>query len=291
MAIRPGERNLVGDIDVASKLVSTERSLVRAPRTPVTSSAAGSAAVGVLATLVDVGASDPALASSTDWTATQNLSIHATGWLTGGPVVVDNRLVRLGTKAIVVAADVYDGRGIEDFDALEAAIDAARARAERPEVHLGARGLVTFARLPRSAASDVDDYDPAAWVGEIRYRQSAQPVAGTLRDEMGLRVLDATTGELELERTPYVANSIGTINGGAQAMMIEAAAEAMRPGQVATDLQIHYLSQVKVGPARSRGSVSRDGADHAVATVELVDAGHGDQLLALATVTLQHPPG
>lgn len=54
MTIRPGERNLVGDMDVASKLVATERSLARAPLTAVVSSAAGSAAAGVLATLVEL---------------------------------------------------------------------------------------------------------------------------------------------------------------------------------------------------------------------------------------------
>ena len=47
---------------------------------------------------------------------------------------------------------------------------------------------------------------------------------------MGLRTVDGLPGELELALTPYVVNSIGTINGGAQAVMIEAAAEALRPG-------------------------------------------------------------
>ena len=56
---------------------------------------------------------------------------------------------------------------------------------------------------------------------------------------------------VELERTPYVANNLGTINGGAQAVLIEAAAEAMRPGLVAADMAIHYLSQVRTGPART----------------------------------------
>lgn len=289
--VQPGERNFVGDMGVASKLLSNERSLVRAPLTPAVSSPAGSASVGMLATLADVGASDPALASCrTDWTATQDLAIHATGWLTAGPVVVDNRLVRMGSKVIIVASDVYDGRGVEDFDELEAAVDSARA-GERSPVRLAARALVTFARLPRTAARDVDTYDPAGWLGQVRERPATPPAAGTMRAWMGMRVVDGDDGAVELERTPYVANSIGTINGGAQAMLVEAAAEAMRPGLVATDLQIHYLSQVKAGPARSRGTVSRDGADHSVLTVELVDAGNDDQLLALATVTLQRPPG
>jgi acyl-coenzyme A thioesterase PaaI-like protein len=72
--------------------------------------------------------------------------------------------------------------------------------------------------------------------------------------------------------------------------VFQGAAEAMCPGLVATDLSIHYLSQVQEGPARTVGSVSRRADGYAVVTLEAVDAGHRDQLLDLATVTLQTPP-
>ena len=90
---------------------------------------------------------------------------------------------------------------------------------------------------------------------------------------MGLETVDAAGGILELDRTPYVTNSIGTINGGSQCVMIEAAAEAICPGMVATDMAVHFLSQLKVGPARSYAKVSRAGDDHSVVSVELVDHG------------------
>jgi acyl-coenzyme A thioesterase PaaI-like protein len=106
-------------------------------------------------------------------------------------------------------------------------------------------------------------------------------------ERLGAEVVDAPAGELQLACSPYVANSIGTINGGVLAVLVEVAAEAMCPGRSATDMQIHFLSQLKVGPARTRSSVLRRETDHAVATVEIVDTGNGDQLLALATVTLQ----
>ena len=137
----------------------------------------------------------------------------------------------------------------------------------------------------------MDHHNPAQWVGQVRERTSDVVPEGTMYERMGMDVVDAENGVLELERTLYVINSLGSINGGALAVMIEAAAEAMRPDLVATDMQIHYLSQVKAGPARTSGVISRDGADHSVVTIEVVDAGHHDQLLTAATVTLQRPPG
>jgi len=111
-----------------------------------------------------------------------------------------------------------------------------------------------------------------------------------MRTRAGLQVLDAPAGVVEVFHSPYVANSIGTINGAVQSLALEAAAEAARPGLVATDVQIHFVSQVRTGPARTRASVVRDAADHSLVVVELVDAGAEDRLGARATVTLQRPP-
>ena len=94
-------------------------------------------------------------------------------------------------------------------------------------------------------------------------------------------------GIVEGASAPYVINAIGTINGGVQAIMLETAAELLRPGMVATDIQIKYLSQMKAGPARTRGRVLRDAPDHSVVALELVDAGNDNKLLTLATVLLQ----
>jgi acyl-coenzyme A thioesterase PaaI-like protein len=308
-----GGRNFVGDLDVASMLVTLERGLLWAPLTDAVRSAAGAASVGVLATFFDVIASTPTLAvCRPDWTATQSLSVHATDWLVEGPIVVDVSLVRVGKKVIVVAAEIWDGRGLDDDGALLAAFDAVpgsepadpgSTASGRPSVvgvgrggsegpTLAARGLLAFARLPGGAGGEfAEGYDPRRWLGQIKRRPADRMAEGAVWARIGLREIDGSAGVLELERTPYITNSIGTINGGALAMMVEKAAEAMRPALVATDLQVQYLSQVKVGPARTRGSVSRDGTDHSVVTVEVVDHGADDQVLALAVVTLQAPPG
>ncbi|HEY6531184.1 MAG TPA: hypothetical protein VIY72_02695 [Acidimicrobiales bacterium] len=304
----PGEgSHFVGDLDIATMLVTLERGLLWAPLTDAVRSAAGSASVGVLATFFDVIASTPTLAACRpDWTATQSLSLHATGWLVEGPIVVDVSLVRVGKKVVVVEAEIWDGHGFDDTTELLGAFgaqgddapapgrpEASRPGAGRPgDPTLAARGLLTFARLPGTAGGAfAEGYDPKNSIGKVQRPAGDPPVGGTVWERIGLQVIDAPGGVTELERVPYITNSIGTINGGALAVMVERAAEVMRPGLVATDVQLQYLSQVKVGPARTRGVVSRDAADHSVVTIEILDHGADDQILALATVTLQPPPG
>ena len=251
--VRAGEHHFASDLSFAVKLVAPDRALLRAPLTGAVRSAAGSARMGVLVTLADVVASDPALAACLpDWTATQDLNLHAAAPLIGGPIVVDAQLLRVGKRVVVVEVDVFDGCGVEAFDPLVSAIDGGH------DVRLAGRGLVVFARLPGTAAGGAfaADHDPRRMLGQERHRTPAAALDDAY-EKMGIEVLDAAAGLVQMERTPYVANSIGTINGGAQAVLIEAAAEAMRPGMAATDMQIHYLSQIKVGPARTLGTATR----------------------------------
>lgn len=280
-------RHFVGEMHPVTFLVSPARCLLRSSLTDAIRSRAGVASVGTLATLIDLGTSDPALATcAPDWTATQDLTVHGAAAITEGPILVDSQLVRVGKKVVVVSAAVYDGHGLEDFGEIESGIEAREAGRDSPLTPAGT-ALVTFVRIPRPVAPGVDDHTPDQWIGKAHQRASSNSVGGSLFDRMGFRVLDPSGGRVELDRTSYVANSIGTISGGAQALLLEVAAEAMRPDLVATDMQLHFLSQVKVGPARSSGAIIRAAKDHAVVSLQLIDAGNDDQLLALATVTLQ----
>ena len=317
-AAYPPERHFLRDLDTATWQVDAERLLLRAPLTDGVRNAGGSVALGQLAALVDIAGAPVALiAGSPDWTATQDMSLHAAGWLTEGPVVVDARLVRAGRNTVVVGIDVYDAHGTDDLEALREGIDAVSADQEPPQGDgaadvaggadgpsgagepagsaptagptRAATGLLTFARIPRSASASAGSFDPAALVGQHRTMEPPAPVVGSLLERIGVEVVDAERGVVEIDHHDYVRNSFGTINGGVLGAVFQAAAEAVRPTLVATDLQIHYLSQVRTGPARTSATVSRDAADHSVITVRAVDAGSDDQLLALATVVLQRP--
>ncbi len=275
--------NVFTDLGPASLLTAADRCLVRAPLPDEIRAPGGTAPLGVLLALADIAACEPALlACDPDWTATQDMSLHGAGWLDVGPALLDCRLMRLGKKVVVVSVDVYDGLGQDDLPLLQKAVDAG----ELP--HAG-RGVVTFARLPRTAAraADAADFRPASWIGQVRERPAGRRRHDPLAERLQVRHVDPERGVLELPFSPYVSNSIGTVNGGAQAILLQLAAEGMRPGRAAVDAQVHFLAQLRQGPVRSTATVLRDTDDHTVVEVRLVDAGAQDHLLTLATVTLR----
>lgn len=257
-----------------------------APLSEAILSPAHACRLGVLATLVDVAGSDPVLAAwSPDWTATQDLSLHSASLLSEGPIVVDANVLRRGRKVTFLTADIYDSHGIGDFEKLQSAIDSmGNGKSKLKRV---ATSLVTFTRISRSGASGVDAYNPNNWLGVIRKRSSGTQNTLPLYERIGLAIIDEAAGVVELKISSYVANSIGTINGGVQAVMLEAAAEVMCPDRVVADMQIHFVSQMKVGPARTRSRVIREADDHTVMSIQLVDSGAEDRILATAVLTLQ----
>lgn len=274
----PPARHAIRDLDLWTIHPSAERSVCVGHLTDALRNAAGAAALGYLTAVTDVSAAVVALiAAEPEWTATADLALHAAAPITEGPVVVESRLVRAGSNIVVVAVDAFDGagRGHEDL------VDTGGLRC-------GARSIITFARIPRRASAAAGTFDPAANLGQWRHMGPDDPAdaAIPLLDRIGLRVVDAAAGVVELDQTPYVANSFGTINGGVLGMVFQGAAEAAHPGLVAVDAQIHYLAQSKVGPARTSLTRIRTTADHAVCSLDLVDTGNDDRLLSHAVVTL-----
>jgi acyl-coenzyme A thioesterase PaaI-like protein len=266
----PPERHFLRDLSIATDYLAADRLIATAPVDDFVRNDAGAAGLGFIAAVVDVAAANVALfASHPHWNATANLSITGTGWLREGPMAAESQLVRAGSNTVVVASEVRDGNG------------------DRV-----ATSLLAFARIPRSASASAADFDPAALIGQQRRMESTVPPAPIpLLDRVGLKLVDAASGTVEIPNGDYVINSFGTINGGVLGVLFQAAAEAAMPGLVATDLQINYLRQARSGPARTVLGVLRHTADHAVCAVDAVDAGDGDRLLARATVTLQRPPG
>ncbi len=266
--------------------MTAERSISVAPVVDAVRNRAGAASLGYQAALVDVNCALVALIPAhPDWTATADLTLHGVDPLTRGPTVVDSRLVRAGRNIITVSVTVADGRGFDPF----AGDDSAAAVGLAGDALVtAARGLVTFARIPRGASSSSTSFDPRSVIGQRRSLSPAldPPVIG-LAERLGLRVVDADRGCVELSISDYVRNSFGAINGGVVAMVVQAAAEAALEEFVATDLQVHYLSQAQDGRARTVTAILRRGDEHAVCLVDVLTADEAGQRLAQASVTLQ----
>lgn len=276
MSTYPPERHALRDLRFASQRLSRDHGRAWAPRQPGICADDGSIRVGAIAMMVDVaGAAVAILAADPDWSATADLAYWTATPIRRGPVICDARLVRSGAGIIVVDADVYDGDGSDDLPAER----AGHAR-------------MTFARIPASASASAARLDRS---GAPTPRQSmSRPDSDfddPLFDKLALRFVDDVDGIVECDKSDYVRNSFGTINGGVICAIFEAAAEraarhATGAPLIARDLQVHFLAQTRIGPARTAARVLRANTDHAVIEARLVDAGNDDTMLALATATL-----
>jgi acyl-coenzyme A thioesterase PaaI-like protein len=93
-------------------------------------------------------------------------------------------------------------------------------------------------------------------------------------EHVGARVREP--GVVEMERTPYVVQAAGSLQGGAVALLGELAAESLA-GSPVMDLDIRYLSAVRVGPGRATAALLGQG----LVRVEVRDVGRDGRLTAL----------
>jgi acyl-coenzyme A thioesterase PaaI-like protein len=100
---------------------------------------------------------------------------------------------------------------------------------------------------------------------------SAGTMRGPISEELGIVV--GAPGEAEVSRGAYVNQPTGTIQGGVLAVLAEVAAESLTSRRV-VDLEVRYLSAIRVGPARA---TARSLNDETV-RVEVRDAGNDDRL-------------
>jgi acyl-coenzyme A thioesterase PaaI-like protein len=150
-------------------------------------------------------------------------------------------------------------------------------------------GLTGFARVARR---DTDPSKPdldvvmlaEAWAG-------IPPLDVPLREAAGVRVVDASTGAVELVLRPDLLNPAGALQGAMVALVAEVAGEELATTtigspQVVTDIDIRYLAQARQGPIRSRARFVGPPADGSI-VVDLVDITL-DKLVT--TVTLRTHP-
>lgn len=144
-----------------------------------------------------------------------------------------------------------------------------------------AYGETSFARVARAEGAIVTAADLA-----LPSVFASNPLARPLEDEVGVTVVDAARGEVELVLRRAVLNREATLQGALVALLVERAGEVLgesrlRAPQSVVELDLRYLTTAKAGPVRSRAFFLGDPAD-GMLRVELRDCGREDRVTATA---------
>ncbi len=116
-----------------------------------------------------------------------------------------------------------------------------------------------------------------------------------LFQQLGTRDLPSSEGHLviEMDIRPEFANVRGALQGGLIAVLIDVCAGRLAYlscdhengfSTATSDLTIHYLSPVAVGPARANARILRKGRSTIVLQVEVTDVGRNNKLAAVSTI-------
>jgi uncharacterized protein (TIGR00369 family) len=124
---------------------------------------------------------------------------------------------------------------------------------------------------------------------------------GHLFQLLGTRDVPSPEGHLAIEMDvgPHVANVRGALQGGLIAVLVDVCAGRLAYdtcdhengySTATSDMTIHFLSPVAVGPARAEAWMVRQGRSSFVLQVEVTDVGRDDKLAAVSTIAFMVLP-
>jgi acyl-coenzyme A thioesterase PaaI-like protein len=116
----------------------------------------------------------------------------------------------------------------------------------------------------------------------LRGMRMETPMPVPIAEYLGVRTLAPGVSEMDL--APFVQQAAGSLQGGAVALLGEAAAESLT-GRPVLDLDVRYLSAVRVGPGVA--TATDLGGDFV--RVEVRDAGRDNRLTALVAARVASP--
>ena len=273
----PPHNHILRDLRVSLEFQGKGRAVIRAPVVPEICTHDGSLQIGAVATLIDVlGGALTVRAVHPDWIATASLSVHLTGNPTSDVVTAAGSVIRAGRTMVIIDADIRE----EEGNPAESTRSIGTA-------------MMTFSRLPRREDTPELKLDMDA-PETFDFATEGAGLNRSYRDAAGVRVLDAGAGVAELEMKDYVRNSLRVLQGGMIAILADVAGEvaarnAAGKPLTTSDLAIHYLSQGKQGPFRTRTRVLRTTYDTALTRVEVIDRGVEDRVIAVAMNTAVLP--
>jgi uncharacterized protein (TIGR00369 family) len=116
-----------------------------------------------------------------------------------------------------------------------------------------------------------------------------------LLQQLGTRDVPSNEGHLaiEMDLRPEFTNVRGALQGGLISLLVDLCAGRLAYflcdhengySTATSDLTVHFLSPVIVGPARAEARVVRGGRSTFVLHVEVTDVGRGNKLAAVSTI-------
>ena len=264
----PPDNHLLRDLCVEHLWTAEFESRFIAPLVPNIARSDGAMDAGALFAIADLAAASTAIAGAgDDWAGTLDLSVRMSAPLTEGPLVIDGEILRAGGTLIAVKSEIYDGQG-------EAS----------PRRFIGTT-IGSFRRMKRNLEFNTSAVEEREIGVTHTMAKANSGFTQPLHETIG--IVEASPGVVELEKSAYVTNSFGTVNGGTTGIVICAGAEsAVAHEFVATDVDVRYIGQASTGPIRTMCEVLRIERDHAVVDVMVVDLSQDRRPIAAGSVTL-----
>jgi uncharacterized protein (TIGR00369 family) len=250
--VYPPDHHLLRDLAIEVEHRDDNSSAAWLPVVPEVLDDTGRVRAGVLATVVDViGGGLSARAAAPNWIATADLTLHLVRGVRDGNVEAVARVLRAGRTTVVLDVELRhrdDGIG---------------------------RATMTFSVLPRRESNPVISFDEPEARASLMLPGSG--FRSSVVDELGVTVVDAALGHVEVPVTDYSRNSLGALQGGVVAIGVDVAAEqALRAACEApvrvTDLHVTYLALVR-DRLHTTTTVIDANPRFGAALVDVVDAG------------------
>jgi acyl-coenzyme A thioesterase PaaI-like protein len=275
----PPVEHLGRELRIAYRVPAPNRISLTVPVVPEILRPDGAVLTEVLATILDETTGFIAVFSALpDWGSTAALALRFTGASLEpcGELVVDGTVVKAGKRLVFVEADAGWVPGSSAPDRSGHSEGAGRVR-----VALASGEFAKVGRMDANVGMVMPDPDPDE-VHSMALPDSRLP--DPYPERLGMSVVDASAGVVELPFTSYARNSSGILHGGVVGALAVTAAEAAA-GTSALDAQVQYLSAGRVGPFRTRAELLGDHEAGRLWRTETFDAGDDDRRMTRATVT------
>lgn len=255
--------------DLAPTIDRSEgESVIQLPIVPRVLDGSGGLRIGVAAMAADIVSGETAIREALPgWVATANLSLQVEALPDEGTLCVRPRLLRKGRTTLVQEV------GLDH-------LESSRA--------LGL-GTVAFSLLP----SRREMQDRVAWAEhpslQTVFGDGRNQLAAPITERLGFETDPSDPAITRAPMTDYVVNTLGAMQGGVVALLLETAAERFATDRLEgpvrlRSLEIHYLSLARGGPIRATVREVARLREGIWMRVELSDEGREGRLTTVGSV-------